>query len=147
MAIHGLLEIILSRSSCVLSGQEGALRLTDEGADTSATGTGVLEIFHAGAWGTVCDSDAGFELFELRGFPTDVPGVPPLTQVSCRVPCLYMHYTFIYCSRVPELSSMQAHISVHGWRVLPTLRWRSFVRGVFLSKLGCRCQPRWHAAS
>eukprot|EP00892_Ulva_mutabilis_P004968 jgi/Ulvmu1/2843/UM144_0008.1 len=40
-------------------GEEGALRLVDGGnGDDPAGGIGVLEIFHAGAWGSVCDGVA-----------------------------------------------------------------------------------------
>lgn len=41
------------------AGVEGSLRLTDGGDDDNdpASGLGVLEIFHAGAWGTVCNGD------------------------------------------------------------------------------------------
>eukprot|EP00892_Ulva_mutabilis_P011168 jgi/Ulvmu1/8423/UM043_0001.1 len=42
------------------SGEEGALRLVDGGDDDDPDGgIGVLEIFHAGAWGSVCDGNAG----------------------------------------------------------------------------------------
>ena len=55
------------------AGEEGALRLTDGGGgDSSTPGVGVAEIFHAGAWGTICEG--GFELAE------DDYG-PPLTEV------------------------------------------------------------------
>eukprot|EP00892_Ulva_mutabilis_P004965 jgi/Ulvmu1/2840/UM144_0005.1 len=41
------------------SGEEGALRLVDGGnGDNPAGGIGVLEIFHAGAWGSMCDGVA-----------------------------------------------------------------------------------------
>lgn len=37
------------------AGAEGAIRLTGGGgSDDPAAGLGVFEIFHAGAWGTVC---------------------------------------------------------------------------------------------
>lgn len=41
------------------SGMEGDLRLVGAGVDGNdpAAGVGILEIFHAGAWGTVCNGD------------------------------------------------------------------------------------------
>jgi len=44
------------------AGQEGALRLVGTGDDRGGAddAAGILEIFHAGAWGTVCDSNPGF---------------------------------------------------------------------------------------
>ena len=43
------------------AGLEGSLRLTDGGdgdiQNSPADGVGILEIFHAGAWGTVCNGD------------------------------------------------------------------------------------------
>lgn len=43
------------------AGTEGAIRLTDTTAGGSAgTESGVLEVFHAGAWGSVCSGDLGF---------------------------------------------------------------------------------------
>eukprot|EP00892_Ulva_mutabilis_P005582 jgi/Ulvmu1/3396/UM016_0012.1 len=51
-------------------GEEGALRLTDGGnGDSGTPGIGILEIFHAGAWGTVCSAE---------GFDYDYG--PPLTE-------------------------------------------------------------------
>lgn len=46
---------LLRPTGGMFTGQEGAIRLTDGGTPDNATaGVGVLEIFHAGAWGTVC---------------------------------------------------------------------------------------------
>lgn len=40
----------------VITGVEGDVRLTDGGhSDDPTAGVGVLEVFHAGAWGTVCN--------------------------------------------------------------------------------------------
>ena len=48
------------------------MRLTAAGVvDASTPGVGILEIFHAGAWGTVCDG--GFDVS-----PDDYG--PPLTE-------------------------------------------------------------------
>eukprot|EP00892_Ulva_mutabilis_P001591 jgi/Ulvmu1/11432/UM076_0006.1 len=53
------------------SGEDGALRLTDGGnGDSSTPGIGILEIFHAGAWGTVCEAQ--------DNLPEDYG--PPLTE-------------------------------------------------------------------
>ena len=42
------------------AGTEGAFRMTDTrpGA-TPASESGILEVFHAGAWGTLCNGDFG----------------------------------------------------------------------------------------
>eukprot|EP00892_Ulva_mutabilis_P007273 jgi/Ulvmu1/4918/UM202_0003.1 len=71
------------RLACVVEaedGQEGALRLMDAGHGVAATGTGVLEIFHAGAWGTVCDGMPNFEQVSRNDYIA-FDGVAPLTQV------------------------------------------------------------------
>ena len=50
----------LNRQVLECVGTEGAVRLTNittEGTPGSASG--VLEIFHAGAWGTICDGSFG----------------------------------------------------------------------------------------
>lgn len=49
-------DVTLFHAFFWLAGEEGALRLTDggDGGATSA-GFGILEIFHAGAWGTFCE--------------------------------------------------------------------------------------------
>lgn len=36
------------------TGQEGALRMVDRTVEGGRT-TGIVEVFHAGAWGSVCD--------------------------------------------------------------------------------------------
>lgn len=43
----------------VFSGTEGDIRLVGASVDGNdpAAGVGILEIFHAGAWGTVCNGD------------------------------------------------------------------------------------------
>eukprot|EP00892_Ulva_mutabilis_P012290 jgi/Ulvmu1/9433/UM051_0061.1 len=57
-------------------GEEGALRLTEAGSeDDPAAGIGVLEIFHAGAWGTLCDVEGSFD-FGNRQVVSDVR--PPI---------------------------------------------------------------------
>ena len=43
------------------AGDESAVRLTDtEVGATPGSESGILEVFHAGAWGTVCRGDLGF---------------------------------------------------------------------------------------
>eukprot|EP00892_Ulva_mutabilis_P005579 jgi/Ulvmu1/3393/UM016_0009.1 len=59
------------------TGEEGALRLTDGGnGDSGTPGVGILEIFHAGAWGTVCKAEEPV----LADYDTQDFG-PPLTEV------------------------------------------------------------------
>ena len=53
--LHGMLA----------AGEEGALRLTDVVAGGfPGLESGILEIFHAGAWNTLCNGD--FRFFEVR---------------------------------------------------------------------------------
>lgn len=57
------------------------MRLTDGGGGQEgepASGLGILEIFHAGAWGTVCEGQ--------RGSRPDDYG-PPLTDVRATLDC------------------------------------------------------------
>lgn len=69
----------------VCAGEEGALRLTD-GGDSSRTssGSGVLEIFHAGAWGTICEADVSltYEYLEAQAL-SDVSLLSSLADGSC----------------------------------------------------------------
>eukprot|EP00892_Ulva_mutabilis_P005574 jgi/Ulvmu1/3389/UM016_0005.1 len=59
------------------TGEEGALRLTDGGnGDSGTPGIGILEIFHAGAWGTVCEAE---ELAPADYYTQDFGS--PLTEV------------------------------------------------------------------
>ena len=56
------------------SGEEGAIRLTDtEAGGTPGLESGILEIFHAGAWGTTCSGNFGF--LEVRP-EKRCPGIP-----------------------------------------------------------------------
>lgn len=43
----------------LLAGEEGALRLVPltGNSERDVPGLGILELFHAGAWGTICDDD------------------------------------------------------------------------------------------
>lgn len=56
-----------STTSIATTGQEGALRLVD-GTSGGGFATGILEVFHAGAWGSVCD---GRRMPEPRPFERD----------------------------------------------------------------------------
>lgn len=50
-----LLHVLVRGHCAFATGVEGALRLTDTVAGVSAdVQSGILEIFHAGAWGTIC---------------------------------------------------------------------------------------------
>ena len=75
------------------AGEERALRLTD-GGDGGATseGRGVLEIFHAGAWGTFCKGAGAFGTYDYG---------PPLTEV-----CL----SELACSSSAPISHSMHHI-------------------------------------
>eukprot|EP00892_Ulva_mutabilis_P007276 jgi/Ulvmu1/4920/UM202_0005.1 len=74
--------------ACVVeeeAGQEGALRLTSTGGGANATpGTGILEIFHAGAWGTVCEAKPESPM-PLDYTYTDF--IPTLPEISATVAC------------------------------------------------------------
>ena len=61
------------------AGEEGALRLTDGGnGDSGDPQRGILEIFHAGAWGSVCRPVRGPV---NRGGFADGDDDPPLPEV------------------------------------------------------------------
>ena len=58
------------------SGEEGALRIIDASTDiVTDTGTGILEIFHAGSWGTFCNGRVDFR-------PENFEEPPSLSAVS-----------------------------------------------------------------
>lgn len=65
------------------AGQEGELRLTDGGVGVNPEpGSGFLEVFHAGAWGTVCDAVPNFRFISM--FDYSVPSESePLPEVRC----------------------------------------------------------------
>lgn len=63
------------------AGQEGALRLVG-GEVTDDTAFGVIQIFHAGAWGTFCDGDE-FRYDYVEG--TQYSGINTFDDV--RAPC------------------------------------------------------------
>lgn len=55
------------------AGTEGALRLTEDGAGGGTDpAVGVLEVFHAGAWGTVCEGERGLNTDDYAPAFTDV---------------------------------------------------------------------------
>eukprot|EP00892_Ulva_mutabilis_P005585 jgi/Ulvmu1/3399/UM016_0015.1 len=54
------------------AGQEGQIRLVQTSSDGSGSFSGILEIFHAGAWGTLCDRDSNDYGSDYR---------PPFTEV------------------------------------------------------------------
>lgn len=45
---------------CMRTGHEGDLRLIEDEPGDPDVAAGILEIFHAGAWGTVCNSNPTF---------------------------------------------------------------------------------------
>ena len=60
------------------AGTEGAIRLADVRKDASINSTsGVLEIFHAGAWGTFCDGDFGTGYSYVRDY-----GIDPVRSIA-----------------------------------------------------------------
>lgn len=83
-----------------IAGQEGAIRLTDSGnGEDVAVGVGVLEIFHAGAWGSVCAAEQDSPAFRtrppspftevcLKCQPTDGRRINCVLHVSLNVPGL-----------------------------------------------------------
>ena len=55
----------LDASGVSCTGAEGDFRVTDIRAEASVDlQSGIPEVFHAGAWGTVCEGDLGF--FQVR---------------------------------------------------------------------------------
>eukprot|EP00892_Ulva_mutabilis_P007858 jgi/Ulvmu1/5444/UM223_0005.1 len=69
-------------------GEEGALRLVDAATgEPSLSDEGVLEVFHAGAWGTFCASTVDFR-------PSDFEDPPALTESSASVACQQLGFTF-----------------------------------------------------
>ena len=64
--IHADSDLSLGPSSpmCARAGEEGDLRLVG-GEVTDDSGFGVVQIFHAGAWGTLCNGDdSRYDYFE-----------------------------------------------------------------------------------
>lgn len=58
----------LRQTHAIDAGSEGAFRITDTSPGaTPDSESGVLEVFHAGAWGTLCEGDFGD--MEVRCFP------------------------------------------------------------------------------
>lgn len=50
------------------AGAEGSFRMTDTApGPTPDSQSGILEVFHAGAWGTICDGDFG--ILGVSGLP------------------------------------------------------------------------------
>eukprot|EP00892_Ulva_mutabilis_P004969 jgi/Ulvmu1/2844/UM144_0009.1 len=77
------------RLACVAeeqAGVDGAIRLTGTGEGEAEAGTGFLEIFHAGAWGTVCDGMPIFDRVSTNDYIA-FDGLAPLTQTSADVAC------------------------------------------------------------
>lgn len=99
------------------AGEEGAIRLTDSGnGDDPAAGVGVLEIFHAGAWGSVCAAEQDSPAFRVR--PPN-----PFTEVC------FQAMTIDGCP--PVAVAMHVHVNVdccdgensNVWRQHSTLPW------------------------
>ena len=64
---------------------------TSPGA-TPDSESGILEVFHAGAWGTLCDGDFG--VLEVRCSPPawSMPHTRGKTcSVMCRLICIHIH--------------------------------------------------------
>ena len=75
-------------SFTVHAGREGDLRISAISDDSAAAGSGVLEVYHAGAWGTVCQGEQDNFPFDYGETPqaiTDVraPAPHPLMFASC----------------------------------------------------------------
>ena len=58
----------IRQASIFDAGTEGAFRMTDTSPGaTPDSESGILEVFHAGAWGTLCEGDFG--VLEVRCSP------------------------------------------------------------------------------
>lgn len=93
----------------MIAGEEGALRLTDSGNGATITaGEGVLEIFHAGAWGSVCAAEQ-----DIPAFRTPPPS--PFTSVRLKSSCPFCVDGAVFMSRSHAILIAGARVaSDHG---------------------------------
>ena len=82
---------------CVGAGMEGSLRLTTFGDDDTdndpEAGVGVLEVFHAGAWGTICNGEPrSLDIEEEEDYDSS-------SSVDYRLPDLDLTQVPLTCTR------------------------------------------------